>query len=376
MTTLSAPASRWVWACSRFVKSPVDSIATWTPSSLQGSAAGSRSFSSFSSVSPTRMPPFEAATSSPSGPSTESYLRRCAIVFASPRSFTATISMSAPCLRAARKKLRPIRPKPLMPNAYAHPSLRSLAPRSSLPRPHFATPRRGGLLIGRPDQSYSPPSGSALVRCWIQTPSDAKVRSAVETGGGGRPRSFPSGPLVSGAQVSARRRSLARRRCSGRPRRRRAAAAGQLGERERRVAHPELGHLAERRVDVLEAARPRAGARSRGAGPRRRGSRGRGSHGRRSRAGWRASASRRRRPPRRSGGPRPGRRGRRAGRRSSPRPSRTRARGRDARRRRASTPSGASPARKRAPSRSAARSSRWALRGPETEPAARKAPRR
>ena len=46
---------------------------------------------------------------------TESYLSRWAIVSTEPRSLTATNSMSAPWLLTARKKLRPMRPKPLMP---------------------------------------------------------------------------------------------------------------------------------------------------------------------------------------------------------------------------------------------------------------------
>ena len=37
------------------------------------------------------------------------------MVATEPRSFTATKSMSAPCFLAARKKLRPMRPKPLIP---------------------------------------------------------------------------------------------------------------------------------------------------------------------------------------------------------------------------------------------------------------------
>src|SRR5215216_1023949 len=61
------------------------------------------------------MPSSTTLTSSGSLPSTESYLRRCAIVSMEPRSFTATKSMSAPACFAARKKFRPIRPKPLMP---------------------------------------------------------------------------------------------------------------------------------------------------------------------------------------------------------------------------------------------------------------------
>ncbi len=58
---------------------------------------------------------FVADTFSGKRPSTESYWRRCAIVSIDPRSFTATKSMSAPLALAARKKLRPMRPKPLMP---------------------------------------------------------------------------------------------------------------------------------------------------------------------------------------------------------------------------------------------------------------------
>ena len=50
---------------------------------------------------------------------TESYLSRWAMVSTEPRSFTATNSMSAPEAFAARKKLRPMRPKPLMPTRTA-----------------------------------------------------------------------------------------------------------------------------------------------------------------------------------------------------------------------------------------------------------------
>src|SRR5512139_234823 len=46
---------------------------------------------------------------------TESYLRRWAISATLPRSLAATISTSAPDCFTARKKLRPIRPKPLTP---------------------------------------------------------------------------------------------------------------------------------------------------------------------------------------------------------------------------------------------------------------------
>ena len=49
------------------------------------------------------------------GPRIESYLSRWASVLASVRSLTATKSMSAPAALAARNRLRPMRPKPLIP---------------------------------------------------------------------------------------------------------------------------------------------------------------------------------------------------------------------------------------------------------------------
>src|SRR5919197_1099144 len=56
-----------------------------------------------------------ASTVASSVPSTESCLSRCAIVFVSPRAFAETTSKSPPCTSWARRKLRPIRPKPLIP---------------------------------------------------------------------------------------------------------------------------------------------------------------------------------------------------------------------------------------------------------------------
>ena len=114
MTTFFAPASRCFCAPSRLVKKPVDSITTSTSRSRQGSAAGSRSASPRISLPPTLSEPPSTSTSSGNLPSTESYRRRCAIVFTSPRSLNATISKS-PRSCAARKKLRPMRPNPLIP---------------------------------------------------------------------------------------------------------------------------------------------------------------------------------------------------------------------------------------------------------------------
>ena len=115
MMTFWAPASRCAAALSRSVKRPVDSITISAPSSFHGRLAGSRSASTRSS-SPSITRPFAPTVTSPAKrPSTESYFSRCAIVAASLRSFTPTKSKSSPRCLAARKKLRPIRPNPLIP---------------------------------------------------------------------------------------------------------------------------------------------------------------------------------------------------------------------------------------------------------------------
>jgi hypothetical protein len=117
--THGAPASRCMAALSREVKMPVDSTTTSTPRSPQGRALGSRS-ARILMVSPfTRTPPSTASTSASHTPATESYFSRWAISSSEPRSLAATKSMSAPVCLAARKKLRPIRPNPLMPTRMA-----------------------------------------------------------------------------------------------------------------------------------------------------------------------------------------------------------------------------------------------------------------
>src|SRR5919107_2504920 len=127
MITFFAPASRCLAASSRFVKKPVDSITTSAPTSPQGSADGSRSEKTFSS-SPSTIRLSSVKSISPwNGPRIESYLRRCASVFGSVRSFTPTQSMSAPWAWAARNTLRPMRPKPLMPAFKAIPVVPSFA---------------------------------------------------------------------------------------------------------------------------------------------------------------------------------------------------------------------------------------------------------
>src|SRR6185437_14695161 len=115
MMTFLAPASRCLRASAALVKKPVDSITTSTPSAPQGRLAAPLSARLFIGLAPTVVPPGTPSTLWPSRPSTLSYFSRCAIVATSPRSFAATISMSAPDAATARKKLRPIRPKPLIP---------------------------------------------------------------------------------------------------------------------------------------------------------------------------------------------------------------------------------------------------------------------
>ena len=149
--------------------------------------------------------------SASSGPSTESYLSRWAIVFASPRSFTATISRSASRLRAERKKLRPIRPNPLIPTRTLIPSPLDVSGAAILSgRARRKTPvensGRKALAHLRGADYARRESGSALVGRRIQTPSGVTVWSVARSGGGGRPRSFPSGPLSSSTASALRAR--------------------------------------------------------------------------------------------------------------------------------------------------------------------------
>ena len=179
------------------------------------------------------------------------------MVFASPRSFTATISTSASRRRTERKKLRPIRPNPLMPTrTLMQPPLKAMSPARRIlaaARPVEISGRRALHPLRAPITLAG--SGSALVRRRIQTPSGATVRSVVQSGGGGRPRSFPSGPL---APVAPRARASRCTRAS-----RRCAAAFVAGgsqrrasslQRERRVADAQARDLAQLRRQLVEPA--------------------------------------------------------------------------------------------------------------------------
>ena len=182
MMTFLAPASMCACALVASVKKPVDSTTTSAPMSPHLRLPGSRSANAAISWSPTLMVVSVDVTSASRRPRIVSNLSRRARVLLSVRSLTPTISMSAPDARTARKKLRPIRPKPLMPTrtvmvapwslsrAFGHPpDGRSRA--FSHPRfePSRTTPRRAGASVVRtgnpvrPRRRASP--ASATPRC-------------------------------------------------------------------------------------------------------------------------------------------------------------------------------------------------------------------
>ena len=76
MMTFLAPAARCLAASARLVKKPVDSMTTSTFRSPHGSAAGSRSLRTLTSLPFTTRLPSETETSPGNGPKTESYLSR------------------------------------------------------------------------------------------------------------------------------------------------------------------------------------------------------------------------------------------------------------------------------------------------------------
>src|SRR5439155_12368861 len=115
MITFWAPASICLRASSALVNRPVDSTTISAPSSFQGRLAGSFSATTLSGVPSTSRPSSSYPTSPWNRPSTESYFSRFARVRGSVRSLTATKSKSAPLCLAARNRLRPIRPNPLIP---------------------------------------------------------------------------------------------------------------------------------------------------------------------------------------------------------------------------------------------------------------------
>src|SRR5438093_3170523 len=117
MTFFTGPR-RCFLASSAFVNSPVDSTTTSSVSGGQSLFPGSRSLKTGIVWRSTVMWSVPKPASALRLPRTESYFRRCARVFGSVISFTAKMSMSLSPI-AARNRLRPIRPKPLMPTLIA-----------------------------------------------------------------------------------------------------------------------------------------------------------------------------------------------------------------------------------------------------------------
>ena len=88
-------------------------------------------------------------------------------------------------------------------------------------------------------------SGSTLDRRRIQTPSGVTVPSVGTSGGGGRPRSFPSGPLSPGGYRSRLGQALDPGEAAMQrpPSSRGIASAGELAQRQRRVAETQARDL-------------------------------------------------------------------------------------------------------------------------------------
>src|SRR6266511_4040291 len=146
MITFLAPPATCTLAFSASVNRPVDSSTTSAPRSPHGSLLGSRSASALKVCPPTVISSAVALTSCGSRPRMLSYLSRWARLALSVRSLTPTSWMSAPRSRTARKKLRPIRPKPLMPT-------RMVTGHLSLPQGRYALGRPPSVPASSPNSA-------------------------------------------------------------------------------------------------------------------------------------------------------------------------------------------------------------------------------
>src|SRR3954470_21080282 len=205
MTFLAPPASTCLRASAALVKNPVDSTTTSTPRSDQGRSAGSRSDSTFIFVPPMVMPSPSATTSCGRRPRMLSYLSRWARASLLVRSLTATISMSWPLAAAARQKLRPIRPNPLMPTrtVTADLPLTRWSCRSTA-APRAATLKRSLSVEGPPFPPHvrrGPLKGRRLLREHVVGDDGLRVRDAEVLGplvGHGEETPYPAGHGVLG----------------------------------------------------------------------------------------------------------------------------------------------------------------------------------
>jgi hypothetical protein len=117
MSTRFAPAFRCAAASSRVRSLPVASMTRSTDSSPQPSRAGSFCVLVGIRYPPTVIAATSCAISPWKRPNVETYAISCASVAGSHRSLIATMSMSLPSRPrpyTARRKLRPIRPNPLI----------------------------------------------------------------------------------------------------------------------------------------------------------------------------------------------------------------------------------------------------------------------
>src|SRR5215475_1351060 len=104
---------RCAFACSPFVKSPVDSTTMSAPTLGQSICDGSFTLKTLNAFPFTEIESSVCVIVCGKFPKIESYFRRCASVFASVTSFTATNSMSLSS-SAVLTIFRPMRPKPLI----------------------------------------------------------------------------------------------------------------------------------------------------------------------------------------------------------------------------------------------------------------------
>src|SRR5881396_3721085 len=114
MMTFLTGARRCFFASGPLVKRPVDSTTISAPTEAQLISAGSLVLKTLKLLPSTAMVSSVWVTLWGRLPRTESYFKRCARVFASVTSLTATNWMSLSS-SAVRIMLRPMRPKPLMP---------------------------------------------------------------------------------------------------------------------------------------------------------------------------------------------------------------------------------------------------------------------
>ncbi len=117
ITFLTEPR-RCAFACSPLVNSPVDSTTISAPTLAQSICTGSFTLKTLIALPSIEIVSSVCVIACGRLPKIESYFSRCASVFESVMSFTATNWMSLSSI-AVRTMFRPIRPKPLMPTFIA-----------------------------------------------------------------------------------------------------------------------------------------------------------------------------------------------------------------------------------------------------------------